>query len=110
MAGESFDHILLSGIGRNVDFTPIGKPGDAPSFAFQQDRRAHADKRGGEIRRVEEAGSDKIRSQTGILPKKERGLFVRFTARTEYGIDLSFFRKSSHRLELLSSRGEGKKH
>jgi hypothetical protein len=110
MAAESFDHILLSGIGRSVDFTPVGKPGEQPPFPFLPNRRTHADKLSTEIKKVEEVGADKVRAQARVLPKKERGLLVRFNSRTEYGIDLSFFRKSSHRLELLSSGGEGKRH
>jgi Subtilase family len=110
MPAESFDHIILSGLGRNVDFTPIGHPGSERPFPFVPNRREHSEKLAGEIRAVEEAGAERLRFQAEVLPKKERGLLVRFTARTEYGIDLSIFRKSSHRLELLSSRGEGKRH
>lgn len=103
-------HFVLPPIGRDLLFRPqIGRDNSGPIQPVGN-IRSHVRTLSLGIRTAASRGQQLLKKQAKAkLPDSERGLLVRFDARTSHGIDLEFFSKKSHGLELLSSSGNGKR-
>lgn len=102
-------HLILPRLGRSIAFTPVGKPihpivpepvDDRPEHARNLIERLHLALRG---------SSERLDAQSEVLPRDRRGLLLVLRPRDGSEIDLSFFRGTSHKIELLAASGRGRR-
>lgn len=101
-------HLILPRLGKGIAYAPVGRPVEPFVPEPVEDRPAHArdliDDLSSALRRSE----DRLKAQSAILPREKRGLLLVLKPRHGAEIDLSFFRGTSHRFELLTAAGRGR--
>lgn len=102
-------HLILPRLGRSVAFAPVGKPIVPVVPEPVDDRPEHASNLIERLDAALEKSADRLDAQSEVLPRDKRGLLLVLKPRDGSEIDLSFFRGTSHKVELLAASGKGRR-
>lgn len=102
-------HLILPRLGKGVDFTPVGRPITPIVPEPVDDRPEHARSLIESLHSALERSARRLDAQREVLPRDRRGLLLVLRPRYGSEIDLSFFRGTSHKIELLAASGRGRR-